>query len=129
LRENPERATFIGMKVQNYRLIAFVISAFFSGIAGVLYAFLETAISPDILFWSMSGEVILMGLLGGMHIFLGPALGAAIMVLLNSFITSYTEYWGMVLGIILILIVLFFPKGIGGVMFEQSQKWMRKKGV
>ena len=128
LRENPERATFIGMKVENYRLIAFVISAFFSGIAGVLYAFLETAISPDILFWSMSGEVILMGLLGGMHIFLGPALGAAIMVLLNSFITSYTEYWGMVLGIILILIVLFFPKGVGGVMFEQYQKLMRKKG-
>ncbi len=129
LRENPERATFVGMKVENYRLIAFVISAFFSGIAGVLYAFLETAISPDILFWSMSGEVILMGLLGGMHIFLGPALGATIMVLLNSFITSYTEYWGMVLGIALILIVLFFPKGVGGLMLEQYQKWMKRKGV
>jgi len=129
LRENPERATFVGMKVANYRLIAFVISAFFSGIAGVLYAFLETAISPDILFWSMSGEVILMGLLGGMHIFFGPALGATIMVLLNSFITSYTEYWGMFLGIVLILIVLFFPKGVGGLMFEQYQKWMKWKGV
>ena len=64
-----------------------------------------------------------------MHIFFGPALGAAIMVLLNSFITSYTEYWGMVLGIILILIVLFFPKGVGGVMLEQYQKLKRKKGV
>jgi len=129
LRENPERATFVGMKVENYRLIAFVISAFFSGIAGVLYAFLETAISPDILFWSMSGEVILMGLLGGMHVFLGPALGATIMVLLNSFITSYTEYWGMVLGIVLILIVLFFPKGVGGLMFDQYQKLMKRKGA
>jgi branched-chain amino acid transport system permease protein len=129
LRENPERATFVGMKVENYRLIAFVISAFFSGIAGVLYAFLETSIAPDILFWSMSGEVILMGLLGGMHIFFGPAVGAAIMVLLNSFITSYTEYWGMFLGIILILIVLFFPKGVGGLMVEQYQHWMKRGGA
>jgi branched-chain amino acid transport system permease protein len=128
LRENPERATFVGINVENYRLIAFVISAFFSGIAGVLYAFLETSIAPDILFWSMSGEVILMGLLGGMHLFLGPAVGAAIMVLLNSFITSYTEYWGLFLGITLIFIVLFFPKGVGGLMVEQYQSWMKRKG-
>ena len=129
LKENPERATFVGLKVENYRLIAFVISAFFSGVAGVLYAFLETAIAPDILFWSMSGEVILMGLLGGMSLFFGPALGAAIMVLLNSFITSYTEYWGMTLGITLILIVLLFPKGVGGVIAERYHKWGERKAV
>jgi branched-chain amino acid transport system permease protein len=129
LKENPERATFVGMKVENYRLIAFVISAFFSGIAGVLYAFLETSIAPDILFWSMSGEVILMGLLGGMALFFGPALGAAIMVLLNSFITSYTEYWGMTLGITLILIVLFFPKGVGGLVVERYHKWRESEAV
>lgn len=127
LRENPERAVFFGMKVENYRLIAFVISAFFSGIAGVLFTFLETAISPDILFWSMSGEVILMGLLGGMHVFLGPALGAAIMVLLNSFITSYTEYWPIFLGTTLILIVLFFPGGLGGLIHERYTLWRIKK--
>ena len=119
LRENPDRATFLGLNVENYKLIAFVISAFFSGMAGVLYSFLETSIAPDILFWSQSGEVILMGLLGGMHIFFGPALGAAVMVLLNSFITSYTEYWGLCLGTTLILIVLFFPKGVGGLLAEK----------
>jgi branched-chain amino acid transport system permease protein len=129
LRENPERAAFVGIKVENYRLIAFVISAFFSGIAGVLYALLETSIAPDILFWSMSGEVILMGLLGGMHLFVGPALGATIMVLLNSFITSYTEYWGLFLGLTLIFIVLFFPKGVGGLVVEQYQGWIRKRGA
>ena len=128
LRENPERATFVGIKVENYRLIAFVISAFFSGIAGVLYALLQTSISPDILFWTTSGDVILMGLLGGMTLFLGPALGAVIMVLLNSFITSYTEYWGLCLGIILILIVLFFPKGVGGLMAQQYKSWTKRKG-
>jgi branched-chain amino acid transport system permease protein len=129
LKENPERAEFIGIKVERYRLIAFVISAFFSGIAGVLYTFMETAIAPDILFWSMSGEVILMGLLGGMSLFLGPTVGAAIMVLLNTYITSYTEYWGLVLGVVLILIVLFFPKGVGGLVVEQVERRRKRKGA
>ena len=115
------------MKVENYRLIAFVISAIFSGIAGVLFAFLETSISPDILFWNMSGEVILMSLLGGMHIFLGPAIGAAIMVLLNTFITSYTEYWPFFLGTTLILIVLFFPGGVGGLIHERYTLWRKRR--
>jgi len=121
IKENPERAAFIGIKVENYRLIAFVLSASFSGVAGVLYALLETSIAPNILFWSMSGEVILMGLVGGAHLFLGPALGAAVMVLLNTFITSYTQFWGMFLGLILILIVLFCPKGIGGLLVDLFQ--------
>ena len=125
LRESPERAAFVGLKIENYRLIAFVLSAFFSGVAGVLFALMETSIAPNILFWSMSGEVVLMGLLGGMTLFLGPALGAVIMVLLNSFLTSYTEYWGLFLGVTLILIVLFFPKGVGGLMAEQFQRWRR----
>jgi branched-chain amino acid transport system permease protein len=129
LRENPQRSTFIGMKVQRYRLIAFVISAFFSGIAGALFAFLETSISPDVLFWTTSGEVILMGLLGGMHVFLGPALGATIMVLLNTFITSYTEYWGFFLGSTLILIVLFFPEGVAGVIHRTFIRTKRVKGT
>ncbi len=128
IRENAERATFVGMKVAHFRLVAFVISAFFSGIAGVLYALLETSVAPDLLFWTTSGDVILMGLLGGMAIFLGPAIGAAIMVLLNSFITSYTEYWALVLGITLILIVLFFPKGVGGLAYELYQTHIKKRG-
>jgi len=125
LRESPERAAFVGLKIESYRLIAFVLSAFFSGVAGVLFALMETSIAPNILFWSTSGEVVLMGLLGGMNLFLGPALGAVVMVLLSSFLTSYTEYWGMFLGVTLILIVLFFPKGVGGLMVEQIQKWRR----
>jgi branched-chain amino acid transport system permease protein len=129
LRENPERAAFLGVRGERYRLLAFVISAFFSGIAGVLFALLETSIAPNILFWSMSGEVILMGLLGGMHLFWGPALGAAIMVALNSFMTSYTQYWGFFLGAVLILMVLFFPKGIGGLFVEQYQNRQRRRGI
>ncbi len=113
--------------MRKYKLIAFVISAFFSGIAGVLLVFLETSVAPDVLKWSNSGEVILMGLLGGMQVFLGPTLGAAIMVLLNSFVTSYTEYWGLFLGTTLVLIVLFFPQGVGGVIHERLQARAKRK--
>jgi len=119
IRDNPERSSFIGVNINNFRLVAFVISAFFSGIAGALFALMETSLSPDILFWTFSGEVILMGLLGGAHVFLGPALGATIMVLLNSFLTSYTQHWGMFLGVTLVLIVLFFPEGVAGLIQEK----------
>jgi branched-chain amino acid transport system permease protein len=121
IRDNPERATFIGVRISNYKLIAFAISAFFSGVAGALFVLLETSVSPDILKWSVSGEVLLMGLLGGMHVFLGPIIGAAIMVLLNSFVTSYTEYWGLFIGMTFVCIVLFFPEGVGGVV---RAKWL-----
>ena len=121
IRDNPERAAFIGVRILHYRLIAFTISAFFSGVAGALFIFLETSVSPDILKWNVSGEVLLMGLLGGMHVFLGPIIGAAIMVLLNSFVTSYTEYWGLFIGMTFVCIVLFFPEGVGGVV---RAKWL-----
>lgn len=116
IRENPERSSFIGVNVNKYRLVAFIISAGYSGVAGALFTLLETSLSPDLLTWTASGEVIIMGLLGGMHLFPGPALGAAIIVLLNSFLSSYTQHWGMCLGIILVVIVLFFPEGVGGLI-------------
>jgi branched-chain amino acid transport system permease protein len=125
LKEDPVRATFIGLKGQRYRFIAFVISALFAGIAGVLYAFLETSVAPDILSWTFSGEVVLMSVLGGMNLFLGPAIGAAIMILLSSFATSYMKYWLFAMGTILILIVLFCPKGVGGLVVDKYKAWTK----
>ena len=90
---------------------------------------LEASLAPDILFWSSSGEVILIGLVGGMHVFLGPAVGATIMVLLNSLLTSYTQHWGMFLGITLILIVLFFPEGVLGVLREKYLAAVKKRSA
>jgi branched-chain amino acid transport system permease protein len=126
LKDNPERSSFIGVPVNQYRLAAFTISALFSGVAGALYALLETSVAPNLLFWSMSGEVILMGLIGGAHLFLGPALGAAIMVLLNTYITAYTTHWSFFLGVILVLIVLFFPRGIGGLAVDYFQQHKKR---
>jgi branched-chain amino acid transport system permease protein len=127
LKEDPIRATFIGMKGQHYRFIAFVASAFFAGVAGVLYAFLEGSVAPDILSWTFSGEVVLMSVLGGMHVFLGPAVGAAIMVLLSTFITSYIKYWLITMGTILVLIVLFCPTGVAGLAVDKFKNWKRRE--
>lgn len=127
IRDNPERSAFVGVRISNYRLTAFTISAFFSGLAGALFVLLETSVSPDVLKWGVSGEVLLMGLLGGMHVFAGPILGAAIMVLLNSIVTSYTEYWGTVIGLTLICIVLFFPEGVGGVVRGKWAAYRKRK--
>ncbi len=127
LKEDSVRATFIGMRGDRYRFMAFTISALFAGVAGVLYAFLETSVAPDILSWTSSGEVVLMSVLGGMNLFLGPAVGAAIMILLSSFVTSYMKYWLFTMGTILILIVLFCPKGVGGFLFDKYRS--RVKGA
>jgi branched-chain amino acid transport system permease protein len=123
LKEDSVRATFIGVRGDYYRFVAFVTSAFFAGVAGVLYAFLETSVAPDILSWTFSGEVVLMSVLGGMNLFLGPAVGAAIMILLSSFVTSYMKYWLFTMGTILILIVLFCPKGVGGLVVDKYKTW------
>lgn len=125
LKEDSVRATFIGMRGDRYRFIAFTISALFAGVAGVLYALLETSVAPDVLSWTSSGEVLLMSVLGGMTLFLGPAVGAAIMILLNALVTSYIKYWLFTIGTILVLIVLFCPKGVGGFVFDKYKGWAK----
>jgi branched-chain amino acid transport system permease protein len=127
LKEDPIRATFIGIEGQYYRFFAFVVSAFFAGAAGVIYAFLEGSVAPDVLSWTFSGEVVLMSVLGGMNLFLGPAVGAAIMVLLSTFVTSYVKYWLITMGTILVLIVLFCPNGVAGFAVEKYKKWMKRE--
>jgi branched-chain amino acid transport system permease protein len=128
VRGNAERCAFMGMNLWSHRLIAFVISAGFSAVAGVLYVLLETAVHPGILFWTTSSDVILMVLLGGMHQFWGPALGAGIMVLLNHFGMSYTQYWALFLGVAMIFIALSFPLGVGGLIHRHAGTWIGRRG-
>lgn len=115
IRENTERTQFIGVDVNRLRLVAFVLSATFSGVAGALFAPFNGSVFPTFAFWTKSGEVVMMSILGGMYTFLGPAVGAAVMLLLDQTISVYTEYWPFVLGVVLLLLVLFFPAGITGV--------------
>ncbi len=88
--------------------------ALFAGLAGALFGMFNRGVFPDFAYWSKSAEVLIMVILGGMGQFWGPAVGAAALNLLNQQITSYTQYWPMVLGIILMVILFAFPAGIVG---------------
>jgi len=114
IRDNPQRCEAVGVHVRRHQLLAIVIATFFAGVAGVLFVVLERSVFPDLLFWVLSLEILIMCLLGGWFTFAGPTLGAAIIVALRIFVGKYTEYWTMILGVILILLIFFLPEGVMG---------------
>jgi branched-chain amino acid transport system permease protein len=122
IRDNSKRAQFVGIPIKQFRLIAFSIAGFFSGLAGSLYALLAGIVSPELAFWSKSGDPVIMSLLGGFHNFLGPALGAAVYTILKSFIATKTENWILYLGIILLIMVLALPEGVTGAWQKLRRK-------
>lgn len=122
IRDNPERAAFIGVNVRAYQLAAFVVAGTFAGFAGALYGIFSRGVFADYVFWSKSAEVMIMTILGGMDFFWGPPVGALALVWLNQEITAYTEYWPFVLGTILLVLLFAFPGGIVGGL---DQLWTR----
>jgi branched-chain amino acid transport system permease protein len=113
-RENPLRAEFMGVDVKRIQIIAFMISGTFSGIAGGLLALLNRSVFPTAAWWTESAEVLIMTILGGMHSFFGPAVGAAVVLILEREITQHTQYWPTVLGVILLVVLFAFPDGLAG---------------
>lgn len=114
IRDNPERAAFIGLNVRACQLAAFVVAGTFAGFAGALHGIFSRGVFADYVFWSKSAEVMIMAILGGMDFFWGPPVGALAVVWLNQQITAYTEYWPFVLGTILLVLLFLFPGGIVG---------------
>jgi len=114
IRENPERAEFIGLNVRRYELAAFVLAGAFAGVAGALFGIFSRGVFPDFAYWSKSAEVLIMTLLGGMGSFWGPAVGTAALLWLHQQITAYTQFWPFILGTILIVLLFAFPGGIVG---------------
>ena len=125
IRDNPERAAFIGVNVRAYQLAAFVVAGTFAGFAGALYGIFSRGVFADYVFWSKSAEVMIMALLGGIGFFWGPAVGAFALVWLNQRITDYTQYWPFVLGTILLVLLFVFPGGIVGGLHAL---WTRLRG-
>jgi branched-chain amino acid transport system permease protein len=119
IRENRDRVTFSGLKVWHHQLINFVIAGFFAGVAGSLLSILNRAVFPEFGYWTTSASVVLMCILGGVGVFIGPLVGAAIITLLEHYISLYTYYWQFVLGLLIILFVLFMPGGISGFFQER----------
>lgn len=129
IRDNPERCRAIGINVRRHLLMGMAISTFFAGIAGVLFVVVEGSVFPDLLFWILSLEIFIMCLLGGWFTFAGPMVGAAIMVSLRTFVGIYTEYWTLILGLILILLIFFLPEGVLGYALEKLGFETKKTGL
>jgi len=131
IRQNERRARQIGYNTTAYRALAFILSGTFSGLAGALYSPFIHFISPDVLFWTFSGQVIIMTIIGGSAVFYGPLLGAVVFVVLRDFISSWSastlviggfalaslgEHWPLFMGMVFFLIIVFEPGGLVGIL-------------
>jgi len=116
VKGNEERASFLGYNVNRSKLLIFTLSAFFAGIAGSLFALFQDFVAPSAISLAMSTEVLFMAFLGGTGSFFGPILGAAIFVYFTDWISSITERWEFILGLLFIVLVLYFHQGFIGLI-------------
>jgi branched-chain amino acid transport system permease protein len=121
IRENERRARFLGIAVERHIWIAFTLSCLFMGFAGALYALVNNFADPRGLHYSQSGDFVMMAVMGGMRTFWGPLLGAAVFVVLQDYLSSVTVNWMSFVGMLFVLVVLFFPRGLLGFIRQRSQ--------
>jgi branched-chain amino acid transport system permease protein len=114
IRENERRARFLGIPIELHIWLSFVVSCLFASLAGALFALVNNFTDPRFLRWDQSGTFVIMAVMGGMRSFWGPLMGAAIYVLLQDYLSSHTENWMSFVGLVFVLVVLFFPKGVVG---------------
>lgn len=122
IRDNENKAQYLGVRVYQLRLFAFVISGIFGAIGGVLLGVAVGLADPEIAYWPQSGNLIFMMILGGSGIFSGPGIGALFFVLLNEMLIANTQYWRFFLGGALILLVILLPAGTVGTIFKRLEK-------
>jgi branched-chain amino acid transport system permease protein len=126
IRENPRKAEYLGVRVRFFRLIAFLISAFYCAIGGVILAVNTGQADPELAYWTHSGELVFMTVLGGFANFFGPIVGAFAFIFLKSELMGITQYWRFLLGAILALIVVLFPRGLMGLAIDAWKRMRRQ---
>jgi branched-chain amino acid transport system permease protein len=126
IRDNEVRANFVGISVRRYRWIAFVISGLFTGLAGTLWVLLNGLVTPDVLYWPFSGEIVFMTVLGGFRSFAGPIVGAIVFNYLKTYAVASTEYWQLTLGVVLVILVMALPTGLVGTAANLAARFKRR---
>ena len=127
VRENAIRAGFVGVNTRVMRWWAFVIAGTFAGVAGAVFGMFHRGMYTESAFWTESATVLIMALLGGIHSFFGPAIGAATLFILERLTNEYTQYWPTVLGTILLVILLFLPDGMVGLAHKVRRRLARSR--
>ena len=127
IRDNEVRARFLGIRIRRFRWIAFLVSGTFTGLAGILWVPLNGLTTPDVLYWTFSGEIVFMALLGGFRNFTGSIVGGIVFTYLKTYAVATTEYWQLLLGVVLVTLVLVLPTGIVGAISKVGQRLTRGK--
>jgi branched-chain amino acid transport system permease protein len=122
IRDNETRATFLGLRIRRFRWMSFLVSGTFTGLAGILWVPLNGLTTPEVLYWPFSGEIVFMTLLGGFRNFTGPIVGGVIFTYLKTYAVATTEYWQLLLGVVLVLLVMLLPTGIVGAISTLADK-------
>jgi branched-chain amino acid transport system permease protein len=122
VRDNETRAQFLGLRIRRFRWAAFMLSGTFTGLAGILWVPLNGLTTPDVLYWPFSGEIVFMTLLGGFRNFFGPIVGGVVFTFLKTYAVASTEYWQLLLGTVLVVLVLLLPTGIVGGLSQIAKR-------
>ena len=116
MRENPLRTRFLGINIKLYMLVNFVVAGTFAGIAGSLWGPFTRSVGPLLLGWQEGGIAVFMTLIGGAGYFVGPFLGSIVYTFLHAYVTGFTVYWPLTIGVVILLIVIFSPGGLMGII-------------
>ena len=122
IRESESRMLALGYDVWLYKYVAFILAALFAGLAGCLYVYYNRFVSPEYLHVILSAEALLMVILGGAGTLAGPAVGAVVIVFLENVISTYTQRWLMILGVIYVVVTLFAPRGLMGLVQDYYRR-------
>jgi branched-chain amino acid transport system permease protein len=126
IRDNEVRARFLGIRIRRFRWIAFLLSGTFTGLAGILWVPLNGLTTPDVLYWTFSGEIVFTALLGGFRNFTGPIVGGLVFTYLKTYAVATTEYRQLLLGVVLVTLVLVLPTGIVGALANLARRSRRR---
>ena len=123
MRDNQQRTRFLGIDVRKYMLVNFVIAGAFAGMAGALWGPFTRSVGPLLLGWQESGIAVFMTLIGGSSFFIGPMVGSIVYTFLEAYVTGFTQYWPLIIGLVILAIVLFAPGGLLGILGA----WMKRR--